>query len=152
MAYQKLQVGRALPAVESNTIDIPNPSAEYISSTSTGASALKLVDTAGDFINKGVKIGDIINTAALASEVTAIDSATQLSVTTAIPTTTAYKIYAAGQNQGCVLYVGGAGTVEVETVGGDSVTFSGVNAGTFLPVQVLKLKAGTGATLVLALW
>ena len=58
-----------------------------------------------------------------------------------------------GTNNGCVLYVGGAGNLKVETVGGDEVTFVGINTGTFLPVQVVKIFAtGTSATNILALW
>jgi hypothetical protein len=58
-----------------------------------------------------------------------------------------------GVNNGCVLYVGGAGNLKVETVGGDEVTFVGINTGTFLPVQVVKVFAtGTSATNILALW
>ena len=58
-----------------------------------------------------------------------------------------------GTNNGCVLYIGGAGNVKVETVGGDEVTFVGINTGTFLPVQVVKVFAtGTSATNILALW
>ena len=56
-------------------------------------------------------------------------------------------------NNGCVLYVGGAGDVQVITVGGDDVIFIGVNAGTFLPVLVKQVvAAGTDATDILALW
>jgi hypothetical protein len=56
-------------------------------------------------------------------------------------------------NNGCVLYVGGAGNVQVITVGGDNVIFSGVNAGTFLPVLVKQVvSTSTTATLILALW
>lgn len=58
-----------------------------------------------------------------------------------------------GVNNGCVLYVGGAGNLKVETVGGDEVTFVGVSTGAFLPVQVVKVFAtGTSATNILALW
>ena len=56
MAYQKLQVSRALVVIPSDTVDIPFPGALMISSTTTGASALKLIDSAGDFINKGVSL------------------------------------------------------------------------------------------------
>ena len=60
---------------------------------------------------------------------------------------------AGGVNNGCVLYVGGAGNIKVETVGGDEVTFVGINTGTFLPVQVVKVFAtATSATNILALW
>ncbi len=56
-------------------------------------------------------------------------------------------------NNGCVLYIGGAGDLKVMTAGGDEVTFTGILAGTFLPVQVVRVFAtGTTATTVLALW
>ena len=58
-----------------------------------------------------------------------------------------------GVNNGCVLYVGGAGNVRVLTAGSDDVTFTGVNAGTFLPIQVLRVySTSTTATTILALW
>lgn len=56
-------------------------------------------------------------------------------------------------NNGCVLYVGGAGTLKVKTVGGDEVTFVGITAGSFIPVQVLQVfTTGTSATNIIALW
>jgi hypothetical protein len=56
-------------------------------------------------------------------------------------------------NNGCVLYIGGSGNLAVITVGGDTVTFNSVIAGTFIPVQVLRVLAtGTTATNILALW
>lgn len=56
-------------------------------------------------------------------------------------------------NNGCVLYVGVTGDVKVQTVGGDDVVFTGVLAGSFIPVQVLKVFAtDTTATNIVALW
>ena len=58
-------------------------------------------------------------------------------------------------NNGCVLYIGTAGNVKVTTAGGDEVEFIGVNAGTFLPVQVTRVWStvtATAATNILALW
>jgi hypothetical protein len=58
-----------------------------------------------------------------------------------------------GTNNGCVLYVGGTGTLKVTTIGGDDVTFTGVPTGTFIPVHVVKVWAtGTSATSIVALW
>lgn len=49
------------------------------------------------------------------------------------------------------LYIGGAGNVAVVMAGGDEVTFSGVGAGTFLPIRVTQVKStGTTATLIIA--
>lgn len=53
----------------------------------------------------------------------------------------------------CVLFIGGAGNLRVLTAGGDDVTFTGVLAGSFLPVQVTRVySTGTTATNIVALW
>lgn len=52
------------------------------------------------------------------------------------------------------LYIGGAGTVAVVMAGegNSTATFSGVAAGTILPISVKQVKStGTTATLILAL-
>jgi hypothetical protein len=50
------------------------------------------------------------------------------------------------------LWVGGAGTVAVIMASGAAVTFSGVAAGTHLPIRVSRVKStGTTGTLILAL-
>lgn len=157
MAYQKLQASRAIAVTTSDTVNIPNPAMLIISSTTTGASAGKLIDAAGDFVNKGVKVGDIVYTTATATTVTAVDSATQLSVDTAIPTTTAYKIFSnETPNNGCVLYVGdisGGASLEIVTAGGDTVVLENLLAGSFIPIQTLRVgKSNTNAAKILALW
>jgi hypothetical protein len=56
-------------------------------------------------------------------------------------------------NNGCVLYVGGAGSVKILTVAGNEVTLVGIAAGTFIPIQVLRVFAtGTTATSIVAIW
>lgn len=57
-------------------------------------------------------------------------------------------------NPAMALYVGGAGNVKVDTVGGQTgVTFTGVTAGSVLPIQVTKVYAtGTTATTIVALY
>jgi hypothetical protein len=46
-----------------------------------------------------------------------------------------------------VVFVGGAGNIKVTTANGDVVTFSGVVAGSILPVQVLRVwSSGSGTT------
>ena len=58
-----------------------------------------------------------------------------------------------GTNNGCVLYIGLPGNVRVKTIGGDDVTFVGVYAGQFFPVQVVQVYAtGTTAGEIVALW
>jgi len=53
----------------------------------------------------------------------------------------------------CVLYVGGAGNVKVRTAGGNDVILYGVAAGTFIPIQVVRVfSTNTTAANILALW
>ena len=57
-----------------------------------------------------------------------------------------------GKNNGCVLYIGTGGNLDVETAGGDLITFTNVGSGQFLPVQVLKVFATSTASDIVALW
>lgn len=51
------------------------------------------------------------------------------------------------------LFVGGAGDIRVDTLGGDTVTFASVLAGSILPVRVLKVySTGTTATNLVAVY
>ena len=53
----------------------------------------------------------------------------------------------------CVLYVGGAGNLRVLTAGGNDVVLSGLSAGTFIPIQVVRVySTSTTATDIVALW
>lgn len=75
------------------------------------------------------------------STVSAIDAATVTpSDTTVLPVTRA-------------LYIGAGGSIAVLTAKGTAVTFSGLNSGAILPVQVTKVLAtGTTAGGILALY
>lgn len=57
-----------------------------------------------------------------------------------------------GLNNGCVLYVGSGGNLHILTVGGDDVTLAGVQSGSFIPVQVLKVFTDSSAGNIIALW
>lgn len=52
------------------------------------------------------------------------------------------------------LYIGGAGDVTLDTVGGETtVVFNSLVAGTILPVRAVRVRAtGTTATNIVALW
>ena len=54
--------------------------------------------------------------------------------------------------RGCCLYVGGAGNVSVTLESGTTAIFTGVNAGSFLPILATQVLAGTTATNMLALY
>ena len=154
MAYQKLQAYRALDVIPSNTVDIPNPAMLSVSSNTTSNAPGKLIDTSQDFTTNGVKIGDIVYEGVNVGTVIAIDSATQLSVGMAVTSPAAYTIYNASDapNNGCVLYSGAAQDIEVLTVGGDRVIFKGIQAGSFIPVQVLRVAVKGSPTDIIALW
>lgn len=50
------------------------------------------------------------------------------------------------------LYIGSGGAIALVTVGGDTVTFSGLLGGTILPVRTARVKStGTTATSIIAL-
>ena len=67
-------------------------------------------------------------------------------------TSKAYAIYG-GDQEGAVLYIGGAGNLKVTTVAGDTVTFNALNAGSFFPVLVTKVfSTGSSASNIVALW
>lgn len=163
MPNLKLQVSRALSVIPSANTNIPMPNV-IVTSTATATTANKLVDSTKNFSSIGVaplnvQVGDIVynTTSSLAATVTNVDSATQLSLNVNIMTSTnAYILYLgtniSGTNEPCVLYVGVGGTLNVTTAGGDVVNFVGIAAGTFLPVQVIRLNSVITASNIIALW
>ena len=156
MAYQKIQVSRGLGVITSDTIKIPNPAAVAVSGTAAAPTGAQLVGT-GTTFTKSVRVGDIVydTTNSVAATVDAIVSDTVLTTSVAIATGASYTIYSQSTNpsNGCVLYVGVAGDVRVLTADGDDITLKTVGAGTFLPVQTLKVFAtDTTATDIIALW
>ena len=169
MAYQKLQTERAIdviPTTGSTTI-IPDPgklitsnlnglNASTAAATGSASNDATLTDTGKDFVALGVKSGDIVKIAIAAGDTkyytiksVATTVLTLLSGTGALDETLAtktagllnviYSVFSGEGTEPCVLYVGGAGNITVETAGGDEVTFKGVPAGTFIPVQVTKV-------------
>ena len=156
MPNLKLQVSRALNVIKSNATNIPMPSL-ITSSVTTSTVTDKLVDSANNFSSSGVnplniQIGDTVynTTSGTAATVTNVDSATQLSLNSDItPLGYFYTLYSGTNTTGsvepCVLYVGSGGDVDVVTAGGDTVTFAGVQSGSFLPVHVVRVLTGTSA-------
>ena len=163
MPNLKLQVSRALSVIPSQNTNIPMPNV-IVTSTATTTTANKLVDSTKNFSDNGVsplniQVGDIIynTTSSTAATVTNVDSATQLSLNADIMVSTnAYTLYSGTNTTGsvepCVLYVGVGGNLNVTTAGGDVVNFVGIGAGTFLPVQVIKVNSVVTATDIIALW
>tara|TARA_R100001198_G_C5137491_1_gene152844 strand:+ start:170 stop:643 length:474 start_codon:yes stop_codon:yes gene_type:complete len=157
MAYQKLQVSRALQVIPSDTINIPSVAHRSAQGTTVGTAVTnKLVDTGATFLDSGlVKKNDIVynTTDSTIARVVDIESNSTLLLSADIfIAAEGYQIYK-DNNDGCILYVGGLGNVEVVTVGGDEIVLPGISAGSFLPLQVTRVKANlTTATNIIALW
>jgi len=160
MPNQKLQVSRALAVITSSTINIPFPGAikePQSANTLVSGGGVDLNDTSAQFVTNNVSIGDIIynTTDGTCASVVSIINENRIVCSAAIFTATGkkYTIYDKDGNDGCVLYIGGAGTLSVRTVGGDSVSLAAVSAGQFIPIQVIGVNAGgTTATGIVALW
>lgn len=166
MGSVKIQAGRALNIINSDDAEIPFP---IVNSTGTDTAAPignQLIDNTKDFVVLNVVAGDIVYnvTTGLAATVVApalvaTPDTVELNASIFTGAGDTYVIYQSGSmagggsNFGCVLYVGGIGDVRVLTIDQDDVTFFGVQTGTFMPVQVVKVFAsGTSATNIVALW
>lgn len=161
MANVRIQPSRALTVIKSDNADIPYP-AVATSGTTTAAGVNQLIDAGKNFPALQIYPGNIVYNIATGASATIID------VSPATPTVLtlnanifigaqAYIIYqsspmAGGQNTGCVLYVGTGGDVKVTTAGNDVVTFVGIQNGSFLPVQVVKVWNIGASANILALW
>ena len=167
MPNLKLQVSRALSVIPSDNTNIPMPNEITSFTSTTGLAAFKLIDSTKNFSSVGVnplnvKVGDIVyNFSSLpqsAAKVVKVDSATQLTLNANIFTVvgSSYTLYSgtniAGSIEPCVLYVGFGGFLNVVTAGGDNVVFTNVPSGTFLPIQVIQVREGSGASDIVALW
>ena len=157
MAYQKLQTERALTVIASDTINIPNVAGPVLSGTTSQAApaATTLVDDTQDFTAIQGLVGSIVYLTGGVATVTGIVNATTLTLSAGVAntgSTESYTIYG-DNNTGCVLYSGAGGDIKVLTAGGDEVTFTGVAAGAFIPVQVLRVFATPAPPSgVIALW
>ena len=157
MAYQKLQTERALTVIASDTINIPNVAGPVLSGTTSQAApaATTLVDDTQDFTAIQGLVGSIVYLTGGVATVTGIVNATTVTLSAGVAntgSTESYTIYG-DNNTGCVLYAGNTGNIRVLTAGGDDVVFVGIPAGSFVPVQVLRVFAtDTTATDIVALW
>ena len=157
MPNLKLQVSRALPVTPSDDTNIPMPSL-ILQGTASSASPFKLIDNTVDFIALGVQVGDTVYANTLGAMITNVDSAIVLTLNLDIISGSGdgYDLYSgtnmSGTIEPCVLYIGSGGDVDVVTAGGDTVTFAGVQSGSFLPVHVVRVLTGTSANKIIALW
>jgi len=163
MSVFQSQYTRALKVIPSDDATIPYPNVK-VSSTATSAATNELIDSGVNFTEFNVKTGDIVYniTDNIAATVLEVVSTTELLLNAdAFPTSGAnYVIYNASSQtsnapQGCYLYIGADGDVDVTTLGGDRVIFENLKAGTILYVQVIKVHSSaseSASTNILALW
>lgn len=164
MPTPKLQTSRALKVIPSDTVPIPNPF-PMASGTATSYLMDELDDNTKDFVALGIRAGDVVyNTASNTSALVIFDPTSSapsellLSADIFPLGSESYVIYqnsplSGDPNAGAVLYVGMGGDIEVVTAGGDTVVFSQVPTGAFVPVNVVQVKAnGTSAQKIVALW
>ena len=156
MPYQKLNTSRAWEVSPSD--DAPIPQIMVVDGLQTVVSISGntiTVDPAIDLVTLGFVRGMIIVNPGGDSAIITSVGGNELTLNipaTAFPATSKFNAYG-GNNNGCLLYVGGAGNLEVKTAGGDKVSFSNVAEGFVLPVNVIQVFAtGTTATNIVALW
>lgn len=167
MPNLKLQVSRALSVIPSDNTNVPMPNEIVPFGSITALAAFKLIDSTKNFSSVGVKplnvqVGDIVyNFSSFpqsAAKVVKVDSATQLTLNADIFTVvgSSYTLYSGtnitGSIEPCVLYIGIGGDLDIITAGGDYAFLSNVPSGTFLPIQVTKVRPYGTANNIIALW
>jgi len=168
MAYQKLQPTSGINVAPSDDINIPSPSSEVTSGAATATATTPnlniLTNSGGLFQSKGVAVGDVVYVlhATGTNQITtvaSVDSETQLTLSDDVSFVSgdSYRIFRAGENNGCIIYIGtslnNAQTITIETAGGDEVTLRNLIQGSFLPVQVVKVfSSGTNVSDIVAFW
>ena len=150
------QPSKAIAVIPSDTINIPVPGI-ITSGTNTGG-ATTLTDAGQDFRNSAtnpngynISGGDVVISAAgVISEIASVDSATQLTILTAIAAGT-YDIYKGnyqiqGESEGFTLFVGTGGpasVLRIQTLTGQDVTLVNIPDSSFIPIQVQRVWATT---------
>lgn len=169
MASLKLQATRALTVIPSDDCLIPSPNL-LATGTVTSVGGATIVDSNASFITTNssghtvntVNTGDVVylyGTSDAATILEIVDANTIILNSPVAVIGQDYKIYLQGpmsgygNNDGCVLYIGVAGKITVDTMSGENVVFEGIAGGTFFPVNVAKIYAnGTDAENIIALW
>ena len=145
-----------IAVIPSDSINIPNPGI-ITSGTNTGG-ATTLTDAGQDFLNSATNAngynisgGDVVISAAgVISEIASVDSATQLTLLTAIAAGT-YDIYKGnyqilGESEGFTLFVGTGGpatVLRIQTLTGQDVSLLNIPDSSFIPIQVQRVWATT---------
>lgn len=159
MSVFKTTFSRALPIIIGSDAVIPTP---YIltNGQTTDPGNNSLIDNDRNFLELGIKVGDVVYAASNPNAATIIsvsENVLGLNVDLFPNGDEKYIIYqqsaASGiGNQGCSVWVEKDSDVEVITIGGDDVVFYGVKGGTVLPVQVIQVVGSSEVQNLIALW
>ena len=164
MSYQKLQTGRALDVYPSDIVQIPDASTKVLAATGDFSIAAKLTTTGQSFTTAGIVPGTSIiynTTDGIAYGIQAIDNDNSLTVIGAVGGAAANFVIYARPTNGCVLYVGKSGDINVQMAAdkekkfqaADCIEFTNIPDSAFLPIQVVGVAAtDTTAQNIIALW
>lgn len=157
MAAETLQGNRGLRIIPSDDAEIPYPG-EVAAGTNGSVVASKLVDPTQTFISSNVEQGDIVYNLTDDTAATVLKVETQhtilLNANIFTGTGKSYAIYKpCSPANGPCLYIGGTGTINGTTTGGDTLTYVGLPTGLFVPIHFTKIWAtSTTATFINAVW
>lgn len=145
----------ALPIFPNDNTNIPFPN-PVLTGTTDGIAVNELRDTGTNFVALGIQVGDTVfnEDNSTYAYVTSVENDRLYISADIFVSGQSYIIYQ-GVNQGCNIYIGDTGSgdsMEVVTLGGDTVKFSYLKSGTILPVQVVKVTGNTSAINLVALW
>jgi hypothetical protein len=156
MSVFKNSFSVAANVIPSDDVNIPFPN-NVLSGNVDALTTNRLVDSTVNFLTSGIKVGDTVlcnDDAVYAYVVSVFQTYLILSNNIFTLVGQSYSIFQ-GVNNGCYIYVGTTATgaeIEVETIGGNVITFSGIIAGEILPVQVRKVFTTSTASKLIALW
>jgi len=145
MPTPKIQPSLALNVIESSQFDIPFPSGVQEGNPSS-LSVGKLIDSSVNFQELNFKIGDVVYniTDSTSTFVTGVDgSELTLDADIFVATTDEYKVFPAGQNQGCVLHLStntpsDVVRCDIKTAAGNVIQGITLTQG-FFPAQLLNI-------------
>jgi hypothetical protein len=161
MSYQKLNPNRAWTVTPSDFAPLPVYMSEVFTQPLTEDFFFSnlVVSQTTNFVALGVSRGDVVVGTTSGSSATVTEAISQFGTYQLVLNGEApfafsepYTIYK-GNNRGALLYIGVQGDVRVLTAGNDDVTFTGLQAGAFIPVNVIQVfETGTSAENILALY
>lgn len=163
MAYKEFENRRALfIASANNNLEIPNVCAAVVrGNVDPLSTSTRLYDPAVNFLESGIEPGDLVYCYGTSLYSEAINvTATYVDIDAADPILVdgdKYFISKKGSNRGCMLYVGNAESGQPTYVApaGDPdevITFFSAQAGSVLPIQVVKVIKDSATSAFVALW